>query len=900
MEVVESSKIWNRTLAPQIGDENNRTVSRARELLRGSFTTFRERAAVLAAEIPRNLRQLTVHDITHIDALWGIADLIVGEEYPFTPAEAYVLGGAFLLHDLGLALSAYPNGIKELKLASEWSDTYTATRRRLERQEAQDTYGDEFELKVEQQTVETLLRQLHAKQAHKLGTLGFSSAKGRTTYFLIDDPDLREAYGPLIGQIAYSHWWPIDRLESALQPSFGAFRKLPQEWTVDPIKIACLLRTADACHLDSGRAPGFLRALRKPTGDSELHWKFQEFLQQPTANNHQLQFTSIKPFSSVDKDAWWLAHDALAVADRELRDVDALLSDTGRRQFIICGIAGANDPNRLRRLIPTVGWEPVSTSLRVSDVASLVKKLGGEATYGNTPYVPLRELIQNARDAILARRLQEGRDSSWGNITVTHHVNKETECIIVEDNGVGMSKELLTGPFLDFGNSYWHSELMMHEHPGLAAKDFSPEGKYGIGFFSAFMWGDKVQVRTRSYNSAKLETYVLEFEGGLRHRPTLRIADTEEQLTDPGTVVSVQLRSPSQTIASLLKAPTYLVMVFPDESQPHKNKQLNWTLKELCEWLCPTLDVDLIVSCQGESSTVVKANDWISLSPDKFFDRLLLHHPGKDKITSSDTWGPFVKCLRPILDHDKKVIGRAILAPFSGVYLGNDKPNENSLPQVFTSGGIRAGQIAPRNIVGVLLGEVNRVSRFWARSHIHEDPSLLADWCSEQVEVTQSLFDQLNTKVQMALFSRSVGGRSGTIPIAIFRGKLLTANAIAKLTELSEVVYLKDYTFDISGFTPPNLGDDEFGVFKGSWKPHTDFKIEHDPLCRAEGAIWSAFWMSLWGAVIEAVALAWNVKLQDVLEASDIQGALETHGSTDDLKSYRLVMRRDTIRKPGA
>jgi hypothetical protein len=61
----------------------------------------------LAGEISQDLKHFTVHDITHIDALWQTADLIVGDDYPFTPTEAFVLGEAFLLHDLGLALASY-------------------------------------------------------------------------------------------------------------------------------------------------------------------------------------------------------------------------------------------------------------------------------------------------------------------------------------------------------------------------------------------------------------------------------------------------------------------------------------------------------------------------------------------------------------------------------------------------------------------------------------------------------------------------------------------------------------------------------------------------------------------------------------------------------------------------
>jgi hypothetical protein len=634
MEVVKQSQLWQRTLAPQT--EDTPSTSEARERLRASFTSFRDKAATLADEIPREIRNLTVHDISHIDALWGIADLIAGKEYLISPAEAYVLGGAFLLHDLGLALAAYPNGIDELKQKTEWLDVESANRRRLSNQYSGVYNETDFENAIERETIESLLRKLHAEQAEKLATVEFYADNRSPKYFLIEDTDLRETYGPLIGQIAFSHWWPIELLNSKLQPQVGAFPHFPHGWTIDPIKLACLLRTADACHLDSRRAPGFLRALRKPTGFSDVHWRFQEYIQQPIAHGQQLKFTSSKPMPAVDREAWWLAFDALSIADRELRDADALLRDSNRDPFSITGVAGANDPARLRRYIPTDGWEPVDTSLRVSNVASLVAKLGGTATYGDTSYVPLRELIQNARDAVVARRLQENRHNSWGEIVVSHLTVDDEQYITVEDNGLGMSKALLSGPFLDFGTSYWNSELMMREHPGLAARNFQPEGKFGIGFFSVFMWGDDVKLITRSSNCAKSNTLVLEFKTGLSERPVLRVADIGEQRHDPGTSVKIRLRSPQATTKSLLTAPLYAVMSIGP--QPFQTKRRSWSLEELCEWLCTTIDVDITVNAKGEKRNVVKANDWLTLPPKRFFDRLLLHHPDRSVFSSSDIW----------------------------------------------------------------------------------------------------------------------------------------------------------------------------------------------------------------------------------------------------------------------
>jgi hypothetical protein len=106
------TRLWRSSLAPQTGDL---TQGGARERFRNVFLKFRDRAATLTGEIARDMPEFTVHDITHLDALWEMADKIAGEHISLTPAEAFVLGGAFLVHDAGMGLAAYPEGREGLR-----------------------------------------------------------------------------------------------------------------------------------------------------------------------------------------------------------------------------------------------------------------------------------------------------------------------------------------------------------------------------------------------------------------------------------------------------------------------------------------------------------------------------------------------------------------------------------------------------------------------------------------------------------------------------------------------------------------------------------------------------------------------------------------------------------------
>src|SRR3546814_20791640 len=63
--------------------------------------------------LPIYLPGMTVHDVTHLDALWDTASLVADGAVTVNPAEAFVLGARILLHDAAMSLGAYPNGLAD-------------------------------------------------------------------------------------------------------------------------------------------------------------------------------------------------------------------------------------------------------------------------------------------------------------------------------------------------------------------------------------------------------------------------------------------------------------------------------------------------------------------------------------------------------------------------------------------------------------------------------------------------------------------------------------------------------------------------------------------------------------------------------------------------------------------
>ena len=65
---------------------------------------------------------MTVHDISHLDALWDTASSVAEGAVNVNSAEAFVLGASILLHDAAMSLAAYPGGLAEVRTTVAWKD----------------------------------------------------------------------------------------------------------------------------------------------------------------------------------------------------------------------------------------------------------------------------------------------------------------------------------------------------------------------------------------------------------------------------------------------------------------------------------------------------------------------------------------------------------------------------------------------------------------------------------------------------------------------------------------------------------------------------------------------------------------------------------------------------------
>ena len=151
----------------------------------------------------------------------------------------------------------------------------------------------------------------------------------------------------------------------------------------------------------------------------------------------------------------------------------------------------------------------------------------------------LRELISNASDAIdklYYKQLEEniaGLSRSDYFIKVT--ADKEGRTLIIEDNGIGMTRDELENNLGTIDKSGSFDFKKNNE----AKEDIDIIGQFGVGFYSAFMVSDRVEVKTRAYGSDEAFCWVSEGADGYTIEPcekdgngtviTLHIKDNTEE-----------------------------------------------------------------------------------------------------------------------------------------------------------------------------------------------------------------------------------------------------------------------------------------------------------------------------------------------------------------------------------
>ncbi|MBR3296605.1 MAG: molecular chaperone HtpG, partial [Firmicutes bacterium] len=150
----------------------------------------------------------------------------------------------------------------------------------------------------------------------------------------------------------------------------------------------------------------------------------------------------------------------------------------------------------------------------------------------------LREIISNASDAIDKLCYMALTDSTVGlkrdDFQIKISIDKENRTLTVSDNGIGMNAEELEhnlGTIAFSGSSEFKEKLgaeKPEDAPADAAVDTDIIGQFGVGFYSAFMVADHIDVVSRRFGEETAHKWSSDGADGF----TVTEAERAEQGTD--------------------------------------------------------------------------------------------------------------------------------------------------------------------------------------------------------------------------------------------------------------------------------------------------------------------------------------------------------------------------------
>ena len=220
----------------------------------------------------------------------------------------------------------------------------------------------------------------------------------------------------------------------------------------------------------------------------------------------------------------------------------------------------------------------------------------------------LRELVSNASDALDKARfnaITDGKDVA-GELRIRVKGDSESKTIVIEDTGVGLSREEMLSSLGTIARS---GTAKFAEAVKEANGDASLIGQFGVGFYSAFLVADRVTVTSRS-SAADSDGKVWQWESSAgSHSYSIKEVDDSEldggdapSFARGGTRVTLHLKEDAAELAD----PTKLSSLLKQYSEFISFPIELWTSKTVYE---DVEDVEATKKAQEAADASAKAED---------------------------------------------------------------------------------------------------------------------------------------------------------------------------------------------------------------------------------------------------------------------------------------------------
>jgi hypothetical protein len=537
---IEDTRLWQQLMRGFKGADSKVATTIGRNLI-----AICNDAGARMKAFPSLHPQFTLHDETHLLRVTQLMGMVIPEKVlksVLNPVEVSLLILSAFFHDQGMVLDA-----EELKQLRSRRDFITF----------QETWGVEHpnihELReysshavasgIQRGRIDTAQQELSAavltdfvRMTHgERSAFYIRERHGNDKRLEIAGVNLSE----FVARLALSHV----EAPSELSPGRG-FRldEAVGQYRINMIYLGLVLRVADILDFDRERTPDSLyRTIDFTSGISLREWEKHRSVEGWNIGPSIVRFTLRCERPEYQR----AAYEFMDSIDRELSAADSMVKLFPKEfAHYAWDIPSKVDRSRIEAKNNSYIYRDLEFSLSRDEI---VKLLMTRELYGG-PWLCVRELLQNSLDALRFRVAVHKRDLdvSWdeGQIHFSHfHDADGREILRCEDNGIGMDVSIIERFLTNVGRSYYRSPEFEQERIALRAAnaDFDPCSRFGIGFMSVFMLGDRIRIETRrTYGSHRAlgDPLVVEVNG----LGGMIIIRPGNPLQKPGTAVEIVLR----------------------------------------------------------------------------------------------------------------------------------------------------------------------------------------------------------------------------------------------------------------------------------------------------------------------------------------------------------------------
>lgn len=433
---------------------------------------LRDVVSIEVSRINELFPEYTPHDENyHLKRLFFIADELLGDNLinQMNATELFLLAVSLYAHDWGMAISVEEKNII-LNSESKNSERFCLL---------DDEYIRIIDFCKDREVTTTSLSTEHWREYVRL-THAFRSGKRIRRHF----ETINLGIADYACRICEGHWLDFNIIED--YTSYPTNASINRD-VVNVKALTLYVRLVDLLDLGEDRTPFILWKFVAPRNSfSKMEWQKHRCLQPVTFPKYQNGRYIQVDGSTDDHNVYMSIKDM----ERYINDQFRLSSDIINRMN---HIYHKLDISHISWRIAATGFKPIAVQFEFE--RNRMFDILGDDIYNGNPYVFVRELLQNAIDAIQMRIeiLNKFNDVTFfPRININIEEDSEKYIVQVSDNGIGMDEYIIKNYLAVAGRSYYKSSDFRKE-----GVEMDPISRFGIGILSCFMVADYIEIETR-------------------------------------------------------------------------------------------------------------------------------------------------------------------------------------------------------------------------------------------------------------------------------------------------------------------------------------------------------------------------------------------------------------------